>query len=360
MADVASQRRGKAEEACGAIGSLTLSDLRNFTYKLQVLQVSGLSLVDGLRILSTSGMARVSQVSDMLLTRVSRGSRFSDALGSCPKAFDPIYVCAVRCGEETGQLAEILKALHFRLERRIELRNRLGHAFSYPLVVFSVCLIMLIGLVYGLLPGFTKTLIGFGSSLPWPTKLLLSVSDPRILLVGTGVVLSCLATLVVQWKHNMEVRSFLNRVKFQVPLVGQALEDLVTAEFARTFSLLLEAGVPLLRALRLQIGNTGSESLDASLTEIYSSLRDGESLESALVESKLPGLLSQTMATAHEAAALPEMLKHVSQMLSERGGARLSTAVSIAEPLTMAVMGIVVGFVIIAAFLPLIGLIQKL
>lgn len=340
---------------------LSLADQVSFTYQLQVMLASELSLVDGLHILATSGLPRISEMSKQLLLKISRGASFSEALASHSQAFDSIYICAVKCGEETGQLTEILNGLHRRLERKVELRNRLGHAFSYPLIVFSVCFLMLIGLVYGLLPGFTKTLTSFGTELPWPTKLLLSASDPRILVVILGIILSELLAVAVLWKQKSEVRDFFNRAKFQIPLVGSALEDLMMAEFTRSFALLLESGVPLLKAVQLQIGNTGSFWLDRSLKNIQNSLWEGESFESALEsQEQLPSLLTQTMATAHEAAALPDMLRHLSHLLTERGQTRLDAAIAMTEPMVMAIMGSVVGFVIIAAFLPLIGLIQKL
>jgi len=333
------------------------------TRQLATLVKAGMPLLRALRTVSDQlDPGPLRDVFAMISSDVESGVKFSEALQRHPKWFPSFYVNMVRAGEVGGLLDEILKRLAELLERQARLRERVKSALMYPAFVMVAAVGILIILMTFVVPTFLGMFTELGSSLPWPTRILVGVST--FLRAWWWVALLALFGLVMLARVVLQMpagRRLVDYMMLRAPVFGSLLERLLISRFARTLGTLLSSGVPILSALETVRGTVTNCILDEALQEVERSLKVGESLARPMeLSGVFPPLVTRMIALGEETGQLDAMLMQVADSYEEEVEVQLAGLTQLLEPLLIVFVGGVVGFIVIAMFLPLMSLTKLL
>lgn len=329
------------------------------TRQLATLVKAGMPLLRSLRTVSDQlepGPLR--QAFATVAADVEGGMKLSEALARYPRFFPPFYVNMVRAGEIGGLLDEILKRLAEMMEKQQRLRNRVRSALFYPAFVMLAAITILAILMAFVVPTFLSMFTDLGSSLPLVTQILVAVCDAirnSWWLVVAGLVLVAAALRAAV--RTPSGKRVLDRLLLHLPVFGSLLQRLVIARFARTFGTLLSSGVPILHALETVRATVSNAVVDDALQRVERSLRAGESLARPIeLSGVFPPLVSRMIALGEETGQLDRMLVQVADSYEEEVEVQLGGLTQLVEPLLIVGVGGIVGFIVIAMFLPLLSL----
>jgi type II secretory pathway component PulF len=333
------------------------------TRQLATLVKAGMPLLRALRTVSDQlDPGPLRDVFAAVATDVESGVKFSEALSRHPRWFPAFYVNMVRAGEVGGLLDEILKRLAELLEKQARLRDRVRSALMYPAFVMFAAVSILIILMTFVVPTFVSMFAELGSSLPWPTQLLVTVSAIMkswwwavlIAIAGAGALLrAVLAT--------PNGRRVADQLSLHAPVFGSLTERLLISRFARTLGTLLSSGVPILGALETVRATVTNVVLEEALQEVEQSLKVGESLARPMeLSGVFPPLVTRMVALGEETGQLDQMLMQVADSYEEEVEVQLAGLTQLLEPLLIVFVGGMVGFIVIAMFLPLMSLTKLL
>lgn len=354
---------GKKKGKVLAIGGVSMRALTTFTQQLATLQDAGLPIVRSLRILE--GQLKPSLLKNCLMDvaeDVESGATLSEAMGKHPKAFDRLYVGMIKAGEAGGVLDTILDRLSHFMEKSLRLRKKVIGALIYPVVVTVVAVGILAGIMNFVIPAFQKMFKEVGVSLPVMTEILLAVSDVVqnywYLIPGIPVV------LVLMWKgisSTPKGKYVLDKFLLYMPVFGSIIHKSTISRFARTLGTLIASGVPILESLSITREATGNDVIAKAIDDVHASIKEGESIAKPLQESGVfDDMLVNMIDIGEETGELDKMLVKIADNYDDDVDVAVESLTSIIEPILIVGMGGAVGFIVIALFLPLIELIQKL
>lgn len=354
---------GKKKGKVLAIGGVSMRQLTTFTQQLATLQDAGLPIVRSLRILE--GQLKPSLLKNCLMDvaeDVESGATLSEAMGKHPKAFDRLYVGMIKAGEAGGVLDTILDRLSHFMEKSLRLRKKVIGALIYPVVVTVVAVGILAGIMNFVIPAFQKMFKEVGVSLPVMTEILLAVSDVVqnywYLIPGIPVV------LVLMWKgisSTPKGKYVLDKFLLYMPVFGSIIHKSTISRFARTLGTLIASGVPILESLSITREATGNDVIAKAIDDVHASIKEGESIAKPLQESGVfDDMLVNMIDIGEETGELDKMLVKIADNYDDDVDVAVESLTSIIEPILIVGMGGAVGFIVIALFLPLIELIQKL
>ncbi len=333
------------------------------TRQLATLVKAGMPLLRALRTVTDQmDPGPLRDVFGLISADVESGVKLSEALSSHPKYFPPFYVNMVRAGEVGGLLDEILKRLADLLEKQARLRERVKSALMYPAFVLFAAVSILIVLMAFVVPTFLGMFTELGSALPLPTRILVAVCGivRRWWWVVLVVVFGITALFNMAAKTPAG-RRLVDRCLLRFPIIGSLIERLLIARFARTFGTLISSGVPILSALETVRATVTNAVLDDALLEVEQSLKVGESLARPMeISGVFPPLVTRMVALGEETGQLDKMLMQVADSYEEEVDVQLSGLTQLLEPLLIVLVGGIVGFIVIAMFLPLISLTKLL
>ncbi len=298
----------------------------------------------------------------LVSTDVESGLKFSEALSHHPRWFPPFYVNMVRAGEVGGLLDEILKRLAELLEKQARLRDRVKSALMYPAFVMVAAVGILTVLMAFVVPTFLGMFTELGSALPLPTRILVGTCTVvrrwwwivGLVLVGCGMGLNMLL-------KTRGGRRLVDQTLLHAPVIGSLVERLLIARFARTFGTLISSGVPILSALETVRATVTNLVLDEALQDVEQSLKVGESLARPMeLSGVFPPLVTRMVALGEETGQLDQMLVQLADSYEEEVDVQLGGLTQLLEPVLIVFVGGVVGFIVIAMFLPLISLTKLL
>ncbi|MBI3926120.1 MAG: type II secretion system F family protein [Armatimonadetes bacterium] len=341
---------------------LPLRALNLFTLQFEVMISAGITYLRALEALANTPDLQVAQVAHQLLDKVSAGTALSKGMASMPRTFDAFYVRMVRVGETTGSMHRVLRQIGQALSRDQEKRSRLISALTYPAMVLTASLLMITFLVYFMLPGYLVLFTETGAELPLPTRALVWISSSSFpLLLVSGLVAALLA-LVVSARYHPRSRRTLERLVHRIPRIGSLLRQYLVIRVVRNIALMLHTGVPLMEALDLlSRPTTGDAEMDLALQEVRSELASGAGIAQAFrVSPRFPRFLVDAIAAGEEVGKVPEFLERWAGMLEEDLEYSLDALIQLLEPAMLMVMGLVVGFIVLAAFLPVFALLKTL
>ena len=293
---------------------------------------------------------------------VESGVKLSEALSRHPRWFPPFYVNMVRAGEVGGALDEILKRLAELLEKQARLRDRVKSALMYPAFVMVAAVGILLVLMAFVVPTFMGMFTELGSSLPLITRILIGVCNAvrawwAAVLAGL-VGLGFLARLFLQMPAG---RRLVDQLSLSAPVFGSLIERLLISRFARTLGTLLESGVPILGALETVRATVTNVVIDEALQDVERSLKVGESLARPMeLSGVFPPLVTRMVALGEETGQLDKMLMQVADSYDEEVEVQLAGLTQLLEPMLILFVGGIVGFIVIAMFLPLMSLTKLL
>ena len=334
-----------------------LKDLAIFSRQFSTMIGSGLSLLRALNILSqqTENPLLASTIG-LVREDVERGASLSASMAKHPKVFNTLYVSMVRAGETGGQLDIVLNRVAETFEADYRLRQKVKSAMTYPSVVAGIAVLLVTIMLLFVVPTFADMFENLGGDLPLPTQILVTISENAKLLVPLAFV-SFVAGIVAYKKlraGNAEMRLRFDKVKLRVPIFGELFRKVALSRFTRTLALLLKAGVPVLQALDIVSETTGNEVLARASQEVKESVRSGESMSSPLERHKVfPPMVVQMIAVGEDTGALDAMLDKISDFYDQDVEATTEQLTSLIEPVMIAILGGVVGAMVIALYMPM-------
>lgn len=353
-----SPRRGRFQFGRSGRAHLVLS-----TRQLATLVKAGMPLLRALRTVSDQlNPGPLRDVFASVAVDVEAGVRFSEALSSYPRWFPPFYVNMVRVGEMGGLLDEILKRLADLLEKQARLRERVKSALMYPAFVMIAATGILVILMVFVVPTFMGMFAELGSALPLPTQILVSTCHlirdwwwaVLLGLMGCAMILNLLL-------RTSPGRRLSDQTKLNLPVFGSLIEKLLIARFARTFGTLIASGVPILTALETVRATVTNVIIDEALQDVEQSLKAGDSLARPLeLSGAFPPLVTRMVALGEETGQLDRMFMQVADSYEEEVEVQLAGLTQLLEPLLIVFVGGIVGFIVIAMFLPLMSLTKLL
>jgi len=334
-----------------------------FTRQLSTLISAGLPLVRSLNVLHNQAKdPALKKTTRRLAEEVEGGSTFSEALGKFPHTFDHLYVSTVRAGESGGVLEVVLTRLADYAEKSARLKSRIISALAYPILVTLFAVMVLVILIVVVVPKFIEIFKDIGAELPILTVFLLKLSD--FMKTRWYLVIAFLIGLVILYQVLIripKVRYVIDNIKLHLPLFGQLLQKVTIAGFARTLGTLISSGVPILQAMKNVEDTTSNAVISRAISRVHDSIQEGETIAAPLEASGVfPLMVVNMIDVGEETGALDQMLTKIADTYEDEVDTTVSALTSLLEPMLILVMGVVVGFIVIAMFLPLVSLITTL
>ncbi|HEY3415271.1 MAG TPA: type II secretion system F family protein [Armatimonadota bacterium] len=347
------------------IGKVKGKDLTMFCRQFSTMINAGVSLVRCLAVLEQqAGSPNLKAVIREVQYSVEGGETLTRSLSRFPRIFTNLFIGLVRAGEVGGVLDETLERLATFLEDDLKLKRKVKSAMTYPVLVLVIAVLIVIGLVTFIVPKFISLFKDFDMTLPGPTLFLISVSNfmtnvkNDIILVAT---LFMLSIGINRFKATKTGKRIWDKLMLKLPVIGNLNHKIALARFSRTMSTLLVSGVPILQALETVAGAIDNEVISMALLDARAAIREGERIADPLERSKLfPPMVLQMITIGEETGSLDAMLSKVADFYESEVDAALESLTAALEPMLIVFLGGVVGFIVVAMFMPLVKLINGL
>lgn len=352
----------KLESVFQRFKSVNLRALAVFSRQFATLIASGMPMLRSLYTLED-------QTEDEMLKQavvrvredVEAGSSVADSMEAQPGVFDPLYRSVVRAGEGAGRLEESLDRISYQLERLDALRRQVKSAMTYPIVVFSLALAVMIVVVAVIVPVFVDIFNqladseGTSPELPFMTQITIAVSDFvthqwYILLGGTAITVYAF----LRWKKTDRGRAQWDRFKLRIPRIGDVVRKIALARWSRTFSGTVASGVPILQAITIAGDTAGNAVIQEAMDDVYASVKRGGSIAGPIAQHDVfPAMVSHMVSVGEESGQLETMLDKIATFYETEVDAKIKSLTSLIEPLLICFVGAIVGFIIISMYLPI-------
>ncbi len=327
-----------------------------FTRQLATLIDAGLPILRSLFILQEQVESIIfKEKIGQIAKDIEGGSSLSEALAKHPKVFDNLYVNMVRAGEIGGVLEAVLNKIAEFLEKRQALIGKVRSAMMYPVVVMVLAAGIVTFILVKIIPKFVDIFAQLGAELPGLTMMLIHASN-IIMHHTVWVVLGIVALVIIYKKINRtrEGKHFFDRLKLKLPVFGNLLRKIAITRFAGTLSTLITSGVPILQSLDIVRDTSGNEVIARAMEKVYQSVKDGETIHEPLRECKVfPPLVVHMVAVGEETGAIDQMLVKVAEAYEREVDDTVNALTSILEPLLIVFLGVIVGVIVVALYLPL-------
>jgi type IV pilus assembly protein PilC len=338
-------------------------DLVVWTRQLSTMISAGIPLLESLEILKEqSKNPGFTRAMDEIIEMIRSGSDLSAALERFPKVFSDIFVSMVRAGEVSGQLDEILQRLAEYMEASAKLKRDIRSAMTYPVISLTLVLGITSFLMIGIVPKFKDVFDSLDMELPKLTQIVLDVSltiKAHWDKVAMGLVAFVFAVLAYK-KTSRGARQF-DWLILRMPIFGNLFQKVALSRFSRTFSTLIKSGVPILGALEIVSQTAGNRVIAEAIDAARENVRQGDTLSDPLSRSSIfPPMVTRMIAIGEKSGALETLLEKISEFYDDQVSATVKSLTSMIEPMMIAVMGFLVGGIVLAIFLPIFKLQEKL
>jgi len=337
-------------------GKIKISELVLFSRQMATMIDAGIPLVQALDILSEQIESRLFRAIILDVKKDTAGGlAFNEALAKHPRAFSPLFVNMVKAGESSGALDSIMDRLATYTEKTDSLIRKVRSAMIYPIAVSTMAVIVTLILMIKVVPVFKNIFADFGSDLPTPTLILVTISD---FLVNHIVVWSVLVVVffvvVLRLLRTPKGRVLYDRFLLNMPVFGIIMRKVAVSKFSRTLATLVKSGVPILSALEIVAKTSGNRVIEAAVMNVRNSIREGENITAPLQRSKVfPPLVVRMISVGEQTGELEKMLTKIADFYDDQVDAAVSGITSLIEPLIIAFLGTVVGGIVICMFLPI-------
>lgn len=333
-----------------------ISSLAVFSKQMAGLVTAGLPLLRVLTILSEQTEDKVLQTALVAVqAEVARGVSLSVALESHPEVFPPLMISMVRVGEMGGFLADALQSVARTYADEAELQNKIKSATTYPLVVLSIAILGVIAMVTFVVPVFKSMFEGMGSELPLPTQIIVSISNNMIWILPVMIVVAVVGW--IWWSRNKNTEAVRKRVdplKLRMPVFGPLNTKIAVARFARSLSMMLNAGVPLIQALAIVGEASNNYKIEQAVLTVQESVRQGRSFSVPLAKAEVfPSMVAQMVSVGEESGTLPEMLSSIADFYENEVETATEQLTASIEPILIVGIGIIIGGMVISLYLPI-------
>ena len=353
-----------AAKKAGKIGKkVSAKNLAVFTRQFSVMIDAGLPLVQCLDILGTQEEDKnFAAVILQTRTDVEGGASLADAMRKHPKTFDPLFTNMVAAGESGGILDTILKRLATYIEKAVKLQGQVKSAMIYPVAVIVIAGAVVGLILWKVIPTFAALFSGLGAQLPLPTRVVIALSDNLVrffpfLAVGAGA----LAYGFKSYYATTKGKRVVDATTLKMPILGNILRKIAVARFCRTLSTLIASGVPILDGLEITARTAGNTIVEDAVRLTRKSIERGETISAPLKETGVfPPMVTQMIGVGEATGALDTMLAKIADFYEEEVDTAVAGLLTLLEPIMIAFLGIIVGGIVIAMYLPIFDLISKL
>jgi type IV pilus assembly protein PilC len=335
------------------------TDLVLFTRQLSTMIEAGISLVQALTALydqcDPKRQKSLRNIISDVTTRVQGGETFNESIAKHPRVFDRLFVSMVKAGEHGGLLAEILDRLAGFLEASARLRKKVKSAMTYPVIVICIAMAITTFLIVKVVPIFGEIFKDFGSKLPAPTQFLIDVSDFMrgewyFLIMGVFGIFFGVRTFI----RSTRGKQLWDKWKLKLPVFGPLIHKICMSRFSRTFAQLIRSGVPILEVLDIVGGASGNHVVEMSIKGVAADVEKGDNLSVALSKKKIfPPMMLRMVAAGEATGKIDTMLEKMADFWDEEIEALLDALTSLIEPMLIVFLGVIVGGIVIAMFLPI-------
>lgn len=345
----------------GMSDKVSLKDIAVMSRQLATMISSGLSLLRALSILAEQTESKpLQRIVAQVRNDVETGVALSTSLGRHPQVFPPLMINMVKAGEVGGFLDQVLVSVAGNFESELKLRGKVKSAMTYPVVVFVVAILAVVGMLLFIVPIFESMFTSLGGDLPAPTQFLVHLS--AFLTVAIFPLVALLVVFAIWWsrhKNDRGVRERVDPLKLRLPVFGKLFRKIAISRFTRNFGAMLHAGVPLLQALEIVGETSGNVVIEHATKAVQDSVRSGQSLAGPLAEHAIfPPMVVQMMAVGEDTGALDSMLGKVSDFYDQEVEATTEQLTSLIEPLMIVVLGSIIGGMIIALYMPIFSIFE--
>lgn len=344
-------------------GKVRLDDIAIFSRQMATLVDAGIPILGGLEAVADQ-LENKSLKQTVLKIReaVESGTNFTQAIARQSAVFSPLFVSMIKAGEASGHLADVLERLATYMEKSAALQRKVKSACVYPIIVISMALIITAALMLKVIPAFKDIFNTLGADLPLITRMLIGVSD-----FAQRGFLPCLGSVVLgvfllkRYLNTPGGRLRFDRLMLNLAVVGPLVRKVAIAKFARTLSTLVSSGVQILSALEIVSDSAGNRVVSEAVLRVRNSIREGENIASPLAASGVfPPMVVRMIAVGEQTGRLDDMLNKVADFYEEQVDTAVAGLTSALEPVIIAVLGVVVGSIVLAIFLPIFKLTQVL
>jgi type IV pilus assembly protein PilC len=333
-----------------------LSDLAVMSRQLATMVGAGLSLLRALTILTDQTESKtLSQTLDVVRTAVERGSSLSEAVSRHPQTFPPMMIHLIRAGETGGFLDKSLESVASTFEADVKLRATIKSAMTYPVIVLIMALVSVVAMLIFIVPIFKKMFADLGGSLPVPTQILVNVSE-NMIWIGPLLVVGFIA-FTIWWRrngHTDRVRAVVDPWRLKLPVFGLLMRKVAIARFSRNFATMTGAGVPILQSLDIVGQTSGNWVIEQALRRVQESVRSGRSIAEPLaLEPVFPPMVTQMIAVGEDSGSMETMLNKIADFYDDEVQSTTEALTSLIEPLMIGVIGVIIGGMIVALYMPM-------
>jgi type IV pilus assembly protein PilC len=324
---------------------------------------AGLPLVQCLEILGTQEEDKnFSAVILATRTDVESGASLADAMKKHPKVFDSLFTNMIAAGEAGGILDTILKRLATYIEKAVKLKGQVKSAMIYPVAVIVIATVVVGVILWKVIPTFANLFAGLGADLPLPTRVVIALSNGLVrfmpfILVGIGAAVFAFRA----YYASPNGRKVIDAITLKLPVLGPLMRKIAVARFCRTLSTLLASGVSILEALDITARTAGNAVVEEAILTTRKSIERGETIAQPLKETNVfPSMVVQMISVGEATGALDTMLSKIADFYEEEVDVAVAGLLTLLEPIMIAFLGVVVGGIVIAMYLPIFDLISKL
>jgi len=341
----------------GGGGSITPLDIAIFSRQLATMLAAGIPLVQSFEIVGTGHEnAAMQKLILAVKADVEGGSALAEALAKHPLYFDDLFVNLVEAGEQAGALETLLDKIAMYKEKTEALKKKIKKALTYPAAVLVVAFVVTTILLVFVIPAFEDLFKGFGADLPTFTRMVIDLSVfvrqqgwYLAILIGAGV-----GTFFYFKKRSRAMRHWIDRMSLHLPIIGSILQKAAIARYARTLSTMFSAGVPLVEALESVAGATGNIVYEIGVLQMRDEVATGQRLQQAMENTDLfPNMVIQMIAVGEESGSLDDMSSKVADFFEDDVDNAVDNLSSLLEPMIMAILGVLVGGLVVAMYLPI-------
>ncbi len=349
--------RIRKQRQSGTGGKVNASDIAVFSRQLSTMLAAGIPLVQGFEIVGAGNdKASMQRLILDVKADVQGGTSLHEALGKHPLHFDDLYVNLVQAGEQAGALESLLDKVATYKEKSEALKKKVKKALFYPAAVLAVAVIVTVVLLLFVIPQFESLYKGFGADLPAFTQVVINLSK---FVQHDGIYIAIALGFGAYFfmyfkKRSKAMREFLDRASLKIPIIGPILNKSAIARYARTLSTMFSAGVPLVEALESVAGATGNIVYEKAVLRMRDEVATGQRLQRSMENTGLfPNMVNQMIAVGEESGSLDEMSGKVATFYEAEVDNAVDAMSSLLEPMIMVILGVVVGSLVIAMYLPI-------
>jgi len=335
---------------------LSAKELLRFTLQLAILLEAGVSLLESLNELSKSSESLPMQTITVdIKTRIEKGESFKSAVEAYPQTFDSLYINIIGTGEATGKMSKIMYELANLLEWQMNLKAKVKEIATYPIILAVIMTLVISLLVLKVIPTFKPLFEGNNAPLPMPTQIVLGLSDfvQRFWPVILGIMVLSFVGYKI-YKSTPEGQYNIDKIKLKIPIIGGIYRKIALTRFTSSFAICYQSGINVLSVLDISQGTCGNLCIERAVSKVKGSINMGERLSDAMrATGEFPPMVLRMMAVGEQSGQIPFTLLKVAKYFDGEVDAAIKRFSALIEPIMIVVMGIVVGGIALAIFLPL-------